>query len=98
MAPSITFSELTNSKRLEIKMINILSFYEGIAIAVALQMKTCHFEIIAIEQETQKWPSKPSSNEAKYGQILNSMNFSELAHRTTDIVDYLIEREQRQSS
>ncbi len=98
MASSITFSELTQSKSLEIKMTNILSFYESIATAIALQANDCNFDFVIIEPETQKSPPTPTSKELNYNKIQNSINFSDPPHRSTDIVDYLIEREQRQSS
>jgi len=94
MTSKLTFSRLTNSKSLEIKMTTILSFYEDMAISIAFKSGSKSFEIIAIEENTQDDPVITSTNNKS---IQNSVNIFGAAQRSNDIVSYLIERELRQS-
>jgi len=85
MKSKLTFTGLSKSKSLEIKMTNILSFYEDMATLIAYKSKSKYFEIITIENETQQLVTK------------NVLNFIKPLQRSDDIVSYLIERELRQS-
>ena len=96
MASKLTFSELTKTKSLEIKMTNILSFYEDIATSLAFKSDISCFEVITINDfnqndSTQEEPITPS-----FAKIENVVKFVKPLHRSNDIVDYLIEREQQQ--
>jgi len=90
MTSKATFSKLTNSKYLEIKMTNILSFYEDLAASIAFKSNPYCFEVVIVEkastknQELTKVTSKAIENVVK---LIIPIK------RSSDIVDYLIERE-----
>ncbi|MFV2060520.1 MAG: hypothetical protein ACC653_07520 [Gammaproteobacteria bacterium] len=86
MASKLSFSALTNSKSLEIKMTNILSFYEDLASCLAFKSGPVCFEVITTEGQI------PINSTAE-----NIVKFAKPLQRSNDIVNYLIEREQRQS-
>jgi hypothetical protein len=87
MTSKITFSGLTNSMSLEIKMSNILSFYEDLAGFIAFKSDPTCLEIISIEKDTAT-----TRNHSTF--IKNVLNFTKPLQRSNDIVNYLIEREQ----
>ncbi|MFV1983180.1 MAG: hypothetical protein ACC657_06520 [Thiohalomonadales bacterium] len=93
MTSKLTFSKLTHSRSLEIKMTNILSFYEDMAISIAFKSVSKSFEIIAIEENTQDHQVSTSTNDKS---IENIVNIFEATQSSNDIVSYLIERELRQ--
>ena len=95
MTSKSTFTALTNSKSLEIKMTNILSFYEDMVTSIAFKSDLKCFEIIAVEDEIQH---KLIAITTESTPIKNVVNFVIPLQRSDDIVDYLIEREQRQSA
>jgi uncharacterized membrane protein YgaE (UPF0421/DUF939 family) len=86
MQSKITFSDLAKSKALEIKMTNILSFYENLAISLSFDSEAINFEILTEENHTQKTP-----------QSIKTVKHNQPLFRSDDIVNYLIERERRQS-
>ncbi len=90
MTSKLTFSALTNSMSLEIKMTNIMSFYEDMASCIALNSKSNNLEIIAIDKDCDK---ECQNNPA----VKNIVKFTKPLQRSDDIVDYLIERERLQS-
>lgn len=92
MASKLTFSTLTNSRSLEIKMNNILSFYEDLASSVAFNSDSDCYEIIAIEEI----PDEQRVTNTKSCPQENIVTFAKPLLRSENIVDYLIEREQLQ--
>jgi len=85
MQSKITFSDLTSTKALEIKMSNILSFYESLAISMSFDSDAINFEILTEE------------NPAQIQQQIKTVQHNQQLYRSDDIVNYLIERERRQS-
>jgi len=98
MTSKLTFSELTETKSLEIKMTNILSFYEDIATSLAYQSGSNNVEVIAIEDAMQSDQITAHSEIEDVIIQKNVVKFAKPLQRSNDIVDYLIEREQLQSA